>query len=47
MGYGGGGKREIIYLSLHLFVVVHRFYVALFSALEQNHCSHVHVILTE
>ena len=28
-------------------VIIHSFYIVLFSALEQTHCAHWHVILNE
>ena len=28
-------------------IIIHSFYIALFSALEQTHCAHWHVILNE
>ena len=32
---------------LLLLIIIHSFYIALFSALEQTHCAHWHVILNE
>ena len=30
-----------------IIIIIHSFYIALFSALEQTHCTHWHVILNE
>ena len=30
-----------------IIIIIHSFYIALFSALEQTHCAHWHVILNE
>ena len=34
-------------LFLSFIIIIHSFYIALFSALEQTHCAHWHVILNE
>ena len=34
-------------LEIVIIIVIHSFYIALFSALEQTHCAHCHVILNE
>ena len=33
--------------SVIIIIIIHSFYIALFSALEQAHCAHWHVILNE
>ena len=30
-----------------IVIIIHSFYIVLFSALEQTHCAHWHVILNE
>ena len=30
-----------------IIIIIHSFYIALFSALKQTHCAHWHVILNE
>ena len=30
-----------------IIIIIHSFYIALFSALKQTHCAHLHVILNE
>ena len=37
----------IVFFLLLLFFIIHSFYIVLFSALEQTHCAHWHVILNE
>ena len=32
---------------MYIIIIIHSFYIALFSALEQTHCAHWHVILNE
>ena len=34
-------------VAVSVFIIIHSFYIALFSALEQTHCAHWHVILNE
>ena len=34
-------------LTCCIIIIIHSFYIALFSALVQTHCSHQHVILNE
>ena len=33
--------------SFTIIIIIHSFYIALFSALEQTYCAHWHVILNE
>ena len=41
VGVGGGAT------DAPNIIIIHTFYIALFSALEQTHCAHWHVILNE
>ena len=40
------GKTSVILHNI-IIIIIHSFYIALFSALEQTHCAHWHVILNE
>ena len=37
----------IIVVVVVMIIIIYSFYIALFSALEQTHCAHWHVILNE
>ena len=36
-----------LHVIVIIIIIIHSFYIALFSALEQPHCAHSHVILKE
>ena len=38
---------DICLRHIIIIIIIHSFYIALFSALEQTHCAHWHVILSE
>ena len=39
--------RAHTHTSMLIIIIIHSFYIALFSTLEQTHCTHWHVILNE
>ena len=45
-GVGGGGGRQG-HKTAYIIIIIHSFYIALFSALKQTHCAHWHVIRNE
>ena len=40
-------RMMIMMVIIITVVIIHSFYIALFSALEQTHCAHWHAILNE
>ena len=45
--YGASAPVGVLPTVSFIIIVIHSFYMVLFSALKQTHCTHWHVILNE